>query len=182
MKNAAIFHGIGDSPNSFWYPYVKKQLELKGYQVWSPQLPNFDDPKLQEQLDFVFGNFELNEQTVLIAHSAGAPLILGMLEQASVKIAQAILAAGFCSPLPQGANKMLKPSYGWEKIKRNVKDIIFINSDNDPWACDDRQGRAMFERLGGTLIIRHDGHFGSGKFNQPYKEFPLLAKLISNEN
>ena len=37
----------------------------------------------------------------------------------------------------------------------------------------------MTYNLGGTLIIRHgEGHMGSSKFNQPYKEFPLLTKLI----
>jgi hypothetical protein len=37
----------------------------------------------------------------------------------------------------------------------------------------------MFDHLGGTLIVRHgEGHMGSDSFNQPYKEFPLLEKLI----
>jgi hypothetical protein len=38
----------------------------------------------------------------------------------------------------------------------------------------------MFDKLGGTQIIRNDGHFGSERFNQPYKEFPLLAKLVAD--
>jgi hypothetical protein len=40
MKNAILLHGAGDSPNSFWLPYVKRELEKVGYQVWSPQLPD----------------------------------------------------------------------------------------------------------------------------------------------
>jgi hypothetical protein len=60
-----------------------------------------------------------------------------------------------------------------------VKDIIFINSDNDPWECTDIQGRIMFDHLGGTQIVLHgEGHMGSGTFKQPYKDFPLVAKLI----
>ena len=39
----------------------------------------------------------------------------------------------------------------------------------------------MFDTFGGTLIIRHgEGHMGSNAMNQPYKEFPLLLKLIEN--
>ena len=34
----------------------------------------------------------------------------------------------------------------------------------------------MFERLGGTQIIRDEGHFGD--YNQPYPTFGLLNKLI----
>lgn len=37
----------------------------------------------------------------------------------------------------------------------------------------------MLDHLGGMQIIKHgEGHMGSDKFKQPYKEFPLLIKLI----
>jgi hypothetical protein len=63
-------------------------------------------------------------------------------------------------------------------MKSHFKDIIFINSDNDPWGCTDVQGRIMFDHLGGTQVIVHEGHMGSTTHKQPYKEFPLLLKLI----
>ncbi|KKR31773.1 MAG: hypothetical protein UT64_C0051G0004 [Candidatus Falkowbacteria bacterium GW2011_GWF2_39_8] len=38
----------------------------------------------------------------------------------------------------------------------------------------------MFEQLGGMQIVLHgEGHMGSDKFNQPYKKFHLLEKLLS---
>ena len=75
--------------------------------------------------------------------------------------------------------KILQPKYNWEQISKNVKQIVFINSDNDPWGLDDVEGRYMFDHLGGMQIIKHgEGHMGSDKFQQPYKEFPLLIKLI----
>ena len=59
--------------------------------------------------------------------------------------------------------------------------MILINSDNDPWGCDDKAGKFIFDNLGGTLIIRHgEGHMGSNTFNQPYREFPLLLELIES--
>lgn len=42
------------------------------------------------------------------------------------------------------------------------------------YGCDDKQGRFMFERLGGTHIVRDDGHFGD--VDQPYESFDLLDK------
>ena len=36
----------------------------------------------------------------------------------------------------------------------------------------------MFDHIGGTLIIRADGHFGSGTHHQPYPTFELLDRLI----
>jgi len=73
----------------------------------------------------------------------------------------------------------LQKQYNWKKIKKNVKDIIFINSSNDPWGCDDKEGLFLFKHLGGTLIIREgEGHMGSDTFKQPYRTFPLLEKLL----
>lgn len=69
-------------------------------------------------------------------------------------------------------------SYDWQKIKVNSENFIFINSINDPWGCDDRHGRELLSRLGGMIIINHEGHMGSDAYHQPYKEFPLLVKLI----
>lgn len=39
----------------------------------------------------------------------------------------------------------------------------------------------MFDRLGGTQIIKNEGHFGSTTFNQLYPYFPLLLAVIGNE-
>lgn len=183
MKNIIMLHGTGDTPKSFWYPYVKHELEQKGYDVWLPQLPHSDTPKLEFQLPFVLQNGKFSDETVIIAHSAGVPLALSVLEKFTIKIKCVILIAGFISPMAKGEsgpNLILQKQYDWGKIRAHVVDIIFIHSDNDPWGCGDVEGRKMFNHLGGTLIIRHgEGHMGSQTFNQPYKEFPFLINLIN---
>lgn len=72
---------------------------------------------------------------------------------------------------------MLQATYDWEKIKAHVRDVYFVNSIRDPYGCDAEQGRSMFDRLGGTQIIRDDGHFGD--VDDPYPTFELLDKLIA---
>lgn len=180
MKNATLFHGTGCSPKSYWLPWLKKELEKKKYKVQVPLLPNSDKPDIKEWLPFVLKNGKFSKDTVLIGHSAGCPLILSILENINVKIKQAILVAGFSEPLKTiDKEPILQASYDWKKIKSHVQDLVFINSDNDPWGCNDKAGRRLFDRLGGTLIVMHSqGHFGSDTYKQPYKEFPLLLKLI----
>ena len=172
--NIIIFHGTGCSSDFYWYPYIKENLEKRGYKVFVPNLPNPDEAKLEEWLSYVLNNLKITKDTILIGHSAGSPLILSILENINFKIKQAILVAGF---LELDSN-ILQSSYNFEKIRSNVQDIIFINSVNDPWGCDDMQGRKMFDKLGGTLIINNEGHMGSTTYNQPYKEFPFLLNLI----
>lgn len=182
MKNAILLHGTGDSPNSFWLPYIKKELEKRDYTIWAPQLPDHTNPNLEIQLPYLLQHGIFTSQTIIIAHSAGCPLTLAVLEKISTKVKQVILVAGFCEPSGklESFKSILREHYDWKSIQNNVEEFIAINSDNDPWGCDDTQGRVMCENIGGTLIIRYgEGHMGSNVFNQPYTEFPFLVRLIA---
>jgi uncharacterized protein len=115
-----------------------------------------------------------------VGHSAGAQLILSILENIDVQLKQAILVSAYAESLRESVEQESKRALDWKKIRQHVQDIVFINSDDDPWGCDDKQGRILFEKLGGTQIIRQgEGHMGSTTYNQAYKTFPLLAALIS---
>lgn len=175
-KRAILFHGTECDPTQFWYPWLGERLRNHGYDVEIPHYPDINKTPIAEFLAKVLAAHVFSKDTVLIGHSAGSPLVLSILEHAPAK--QAILVAGFSQPLPGGDNPILQPSYNWDAIKENAGELIFINSTNDPWGCNDKQGRVMFDYLGGTLIIRNDGHFGSATYGQPYREFPLLDKLI----
>ncbi len=175
--NVTILHGTGCKPEDFWYTWLKKRLESSGYIVRLPYMPNINKISIDEFLPQVINDFEFDENSILIGHSAGVPLILSLLENIAMPVSQAILVGGFSEPLDNDNDPILQPNYNWEKIKNNCKDFIIFNSPNDPWGCDDRQGRILFDRLGGTLIIRNDGHFGSSK-DPGYKEFPILEKVI----
>jgi len=179
MKNAIILHGTGDSPENFWFPYLKRELEKQGYSVWLPSLPNSKFPNLKDWIPFLLENGKFGDETVIIGHSAGAQIILSLLEKLDVKIKQAILVSGYAKVLRKDMDSEKNvDEYSWEAIKPKCEKFIFINSDNDPWTCDDKQGRIMFDNLGGMQIVLHEGHMGSTTHNQPYKEFPLLLKLI----
>lgn len=190
MKNAILLHGSSCTPGSYWLPSIKKFLEKNGYDVWAPQLPKPEAPDLRLQLPFVLENGAFNSETIIIGHSSACPLILSVLEKIGARISRAILVAGYArklgkmkepslKKLEKAAEPILQPKYKWAKIRRSVEDIIFINSDNDPWGCDDKEGYYMLQNIGGTLIIRHgEGHMGSDKFKQPHKRFPLLERLL----
>ena len=175
MKNVIIIHGTGSNSQSYWHPYIKQELEKKGVKVSIPELPNSSYPDVNVIVPYILDTQCFDENTILIGHSSGCPLILSILELIDSRVKKVILVAGFMDTLNSPA---LKESYDFKKIKENCEEFIFINSVNDPWGCDDTQGRRMFNKLGGTLIINNEGHMGSGKFNQEYREFSLLLKLI----
>ena len=180
MKNIIILHAMGGSPEDFWYPWLESQLKKKGYDVWVPLLPEADNPQIDIWVPYIIENGKFTEDTVVIGHSAGAAVILLVLEELKAKISQAVLVSGF-SFYP-GGDGILKPAYDWKKIKTNVGEMIFINSDNDPYGHNDVRGRMMLEMLdmpgSAQIIMKGQGHMGSKEFNQQYKEFPLLLRLI----
>jgi uncharacterized protein len=110
-------------------------------------------------------------RAILVGHSGGAALLLAVLQHIDVTVAQAALLAGYCTRPNTEDEPVLQSEYDWAAIRSHLRDIYFINSRTDPY-----QGRAMFERLGGTQIVRDDGHFGDR--NQPYERFELLDRLI----
>lgn len=179
MKNAIILHGTKDKNTDFWYPWLKEKLEERGFEVWLPQMPNAEKPNRKDWLPFLLENGKFTAETVIIGHSAGAQIIPSVLEKLDTKIKKAILVSGYAKALRKEAeSENSVDDFDWKTIKEKAEEFIFINSDDDPWTCDDKQGRIFFDNLGGMQIIKHEGHFGSRTYNQPYKEFPLLLELI----
>jgi predicted alpha/beta hydrolase family esterase len=175
-RRAIIFHGTGGNPDVAWYPWLAGKLSARGYAVEVPHLPGVNVEPIADFLPKVLSGHSFDEETVLVGHSGGAALLLAILEQVKVPVSQAVLVAGYCTRPNDSEEPVLKPDYDWAAIRAGVRDIYFINSRKDPYGCDEHQGRAMFDRLGGTQIVRDDGHFGD--YNQPYETFDLLDRLI----
>ena len=51
MKRIFGIHGWEGSPNYGWWPWFKKSLEEKGFEVSVPQMPNAAHPKMDEWLE-----------------------------------------------------------------------------------------------------------------------------------
>lgn len=180
-KTAWLLHGTGGSDTDyFWFGDTKKYLESKGYEVWWPLLPNTNKPNLDETRDFIEDNMPMiDENTIIVGHSSACPLILHMLESFKVKVKQVVLVSGYYQTISDESNSMLPESFDWETIKNNADEIIIINSDNDPWGCDDKQARPAAEKLGAKFIFAEgQGHMGSTTYNQPYREFPKIRDLL----
>ena len=190
MKNALILHGAGNNSQGNWFPWLKSELEAKGYKVWSPDLPNSDEPIQKDWLDTIFSNkdWQFNKESVIIGHSAGSTLILRILESLpyAIQINKAILVAGVVElgtkpEFFQYKRGLVKKPFDWEKIKKSARELYFICSDNDPYQCGADQGKIMQEHLGGELIVKsEEGHFNLEK-GQQYKQFPFILELLGKK-
>ena len=187
MKNALILHGADGSSRENWFPWLKMELEKRGYKVWVPNLPNSKTPILRDWLDAIFSNKDghFDSNSIIVGHSMGATLALRLLEkiQGNVKINKAVLVAG---PVELGTKPeyfiykkdLVTPRFNWPKIKKSAKQFYFIHSDNDKYQCGKEQGEIMKQNLGGELIVISGGGHFSSEESLEYTQFPLLLGLI----
>lgn len=158
-RRAIVFHGTGAEPGWIWYPWLAGRLRTRGYDVETPHHPGTNTEPIATFLPKVLATHTFTEDTVLVGHSGGAALLLALLEHLDVTVAQAVLVAGYSTPPNESTEPVLQDSYDWAAIRSHARDLVFLNSVEDEFGCDADQGRAMFDRLGGTLVVRDDGHF-----------------------
>ncbi|MFC4138253.1 MULTISPECIES: alpha/beta hydrolase [unclassified Microbacterium] len=175
-RSAIIFHGTGGRPDVAWYPWLDERLTERGYQVERPAYPRINVDPIAEFLPGVLSAHHFDAETVLIGHSGGAAMLLALLEHLEKPVAQSILVAGYATRVNESEEPVLQAAYDWDRIRANAGDLYFINSVTDPYGCDADQGRLMFDRLGGTQIVRDEGHFGD--YDQRYDTFELVNRLI----
>src|SRR3990167_5523753 len=98
MKRVFIIHGWGSNPKDDWFPWIKKELESKGFKVEIPVMPNTDEPKVNEWVGFLKKIVKNpDKDTYFIGHSIGCQTILRYLENLDkkIKIGGCIFVAGW---------------------------------------------------------------------------------------
>ena len=180
-NKAIILHGTSGDSQSNWLPWLKKQLEAKGWQVWTPNLPDADQPNMKKYLTYLHANlpFTIDENTTFIGHSSGSGAILGLLQSLpkDTKIKRAILVSAFHTDL--GWDKLrdlFNIPLDYDQIKTKAKQFIFIHSDNDPYVKLE-EAQFLVTKLNGELrLIKNQGHFNL-EASPIYKEFPKLLAI-----
>jgi predicted alpha/beta hydrolase family esterase len=166
MKRAIIIHCWEGYPEYCWYPWVKKELEVKGFQVEVPAFPDTEKPKLGEWLPMLK---ELagqpDEELYLIGHSLGCITIMRYLEslEENQKIGGVVFVAGFTENVGYDEIKtFFETPVDLDKIKSRVKNgFVAIHSDDDPYV-DLKYADIFKEKLGAEIIIKHGAKHFSG--------------------
>ena len=182
MKRVIIVHCWEGYPEYCWYPYTKKELEKKDFQVTVPAFPETELPKLDKwlpKLKEVVG--EPDSETFLIGHSVGCITILKYLESLSdnQKIGGAVLVAGFTDNLGYDELKnFFTTPINFDEIKKHCPKFITIFSDNDPEVP--LKHRDIFKnKLNAEVITKHNaGHFsGNDKCSELLDVVSSIEKL-----
>lgn len=187
IKRVFIIHGWEGYPEEGWFPWLKKELEAKRFEVFVPQLPGARSPRINNwvlKLAEVVGTADKN--IYFVGHSMGCQTIARYLETLpkGVKVGGAVFVAGFFKRLTKLEDDSdtqktykhwLNAPIDFEKVKSHLPKSIAIFSDNDPYVPFDNQDDFL-NKLGSEIIIKQKmGHF-SGR--DGINELPVTLESV----
>ncbi|MFH1590022.1 MAG: alpha/beta hydrolase [archaeon] len=175
-SNFIFIHSTGGNPSECWYPWLETELKNKGCKVMSPSFPTPEGQTLNNWLN-AFEPYwnKINENTVLVGRSIGAPFVLSLLERINVRIKAAFLVAGFASDIGRPEfndyiDTFVENPFDWQKIRNNCEQFFVYHAEDDP-IVDLKYGKELAKQLNTKLILVKDGgHFNIGtKFGYKFK-------------
>lgn len=182
MRKALLLHGTDGSSSSNWLPWLKEELESAGWQVWTPDLPQAEQPHIGRYNEHIFANKDwvFDNETVIVGHSSGALAALGILQTLpeNTQVKEAILIGSFKDDLEWPNLKgLFETPYDYDTIRRRAGQFTFFHSNDDPY-CPLDHAEYLAQQLGGELHI-HPGqkHF-SAETDPKYTTFPLLKEWL----
>jgi len=189
MDSALLIHGTcskeeyfsGKYPslsNSHWFPWLQKQLLIKGVFTQTPEMPDAYKPdygKWKKE----FERFEVNKNTALVGHSCGGGFLLRWLSENKTSIDKLVLVAPWLDP------KRSKTTTFFEfdldpKISERAKIVHILVADND-----DEDIQVSVKRVINTLpkvkvhAFKNLGHFTFEEMQTD--KFPELLELITSK-
>ena len=169
-KRVFIIHGWKGDPAEGWFPWLKKQLEDRDFEVYVPAMPDPDKPKLEVWISYISNLVgQPDKDTYFIGHSSGCRAILSYLEKLpeDTKIGGAIFVAGWFMLTNLESDEdwetvkpWLEQLINFDKVKVHTKNFVAVFSENDPYVPMDN--RTIFEEGLGCKIIMvgQRGHLG----------------------
>lgn len=171
-RRVFIVHGWDGSPKSDFIPWLKKELEAKGFEVHSPAMPNPEEPKIETWVPILAQAVGIvDENTFFVGHSVACQTILRFLESLpeNKKVGGAVFVAGFFNltnledkETEEIARPWIETPIDFEKVKSVLNKSIAIFSDNDPFVSLNNKDQ-FANKLGSKIIIEHNmSHFNEG--------------------
>lgn len=185
MKRAFLIHGWSGTPEHGFFPWLKAELESRGYVVEAPLMPNPSEPAFETWVPFlesVVGTPDA--ETIVVGHSMGGLAALRFLERLpeGSTIGKAILVAPVVNTIENMdlmeelvARPWLDRPFDDAKIRRFADKIVGIFSDDDPYILLTSE-EIVRNRFGAKTIVEHaKGHYSG---DDGTTELPTILQFI----
>ncbi len=173
MKRVFIIHGWEGYPEENWFPWLKHELENRGFEAHVPQMPDADSPRIKKWIPAITEVVKTpDENTYFVGHSMGCQAIARYLETLSegISVGGIVFVAGFFKRLTglreepdfeEVEKDWMKTPLDLAKVKSHFDRSVAIFSDDDPYVPLDNQDDFR-NKLGSKIIVQHKmKHFSS---------------------
>ena len=182
-NNYLLIHGSFGSPFSNWIPYLRKEIEKKNLEVYTPDFPtgvgyqNYENwSKLLKT--YVDANI-INENTIIFAHSIAPIFVCKFLVENKIRVKRLVLVCGFNNYLgiDKDYDTVNESMYfnNLSDIKNYCSDIVCFYSDNDPYVKYEAEKEFADTITDNHIMISGGGHLNS---ESGYTEFAELLKYV----
>lgn len=169
MKRAYLIHGWGGSPEGGLLPWLKGELEARGYVVDAPQMPDATEPAFEKWVPFLEERVGVpDDETLIVGHSMGGQAALRLLERLpeGTRVGTVALVApvietilGMGADDARVARPWLDRAFDAEKIRRSVRSLVGIFSDNDRYIPLTSEAIVREQFGARTVVLSNRGHF-----------------------
>jgi len=179
MDNYIILHGSFGSCEGNWFPWLKEKLEEKNLKVEVPQMPVGVGNQNYENWSSEFSKLDINENTIIIAHSIAPVFVCKYLINNKIKVKKLIFVCGFNNYL--GINEEFdtvnKPMFidNLSDVKEYCNDIVCYYSDNDPYVKFEVEKDFADTISNRQYVVEGAGHINS---ESGYTKFEDILKEV----
>jgi uncharacterized protein len=182
--NVIIVHGAYGHPQENWFGWLHRALHKQHIPCLVPSLPTPQGQTLENWLyEFDLQTAShINSQTILIGHSLGAVFILRWLERCQQRLAGAIFAGAFLSPVGIERFDLINQSfliddYDFDKIRSHADKRICYHGKNDPYV-NEYEFKLLARYLQAKrILISNGGHLNA---MAGYQTFPHILHLLNS--
>lgn len=183
MNNYILVHGSFGSPFSNWIPYLRKEIEDRNLEVYTPDFPtgvgyqNYEN--WSKLLKCYLEAGIINENTIIFAHSIAPVFISKFLIENKIKVKRLLFVCGFNNYLgiDEEYDTVNKSMFldNLVDIKNYCRDIVCFYSDNDPYVKYEKEKEFADTITDNQVIIKNGGHLNS---ESGYNNFTELLKYL----
>lgn len=178
LPKIIIIHGNhGGTGQDAWIPWLKIELENRGFEVQAPTFPDNEQAKMSVWLPYLARELKADENTILVGWSSGAVAALRFAEQHRLR--GSVLIGACHTDLGDEMEKIsgyYTAPWNWEAIRNNQDWIAQFASTDDPVIPID-ENRFIAQQLQSEYQEFTDKkHFG---WPDLMLEFPEVLDAIS---
>ena len=155
-KTIIILHGWGGSSKTDWIPWLKKELEKDGFEVFAPDLPRTLAPRYKEWMSAIDETLNLvsfGNKIYFVGHSLGGAAVLHFLGNYGYKISSALLVA---SPIKLieavELNDFSKQELHWDEIQKHCPNFSLLYSKDDPLVKPEKHAIPIKDHLSSSKV------------------------------